>query len=160
MNKIQEWFLSLPITQAARQTAEEFAQQQPTVEKAIQVRLNTLAVLVVNDYLQLMGIPTNLKAGDSWNPIMRMCTDVADLEIIGIGRLECRPLLSFAEKCPIPAEVSSERIGYVVVRIGQSLQESTLLGFTPSATEGIRLAQLQSPEKLLTHLYELKKSQV
>ena len=158
MNSRQEYFLSLPITQAARQTAEQFAQQQPTVEKAEQVRLNTLAVLVVNDYLQLMGIPTKLKAGDSWNPITRLCADVADLEIIGVGRLECRPLLAVAPKCRIPPEVSSERIGYVVVQIGELLQESTLLGFTPTATEEIRLAQLHSPEALLAHLHQLKQS--
>ena len=159
MNSIEEWFLPLPITETARQTAQQFANHQPTVEKAEQVRLNTLAVWVVNDYLQLMGIPTNLKAGDSWNPIVQMCADVADLEIIDVGRLECRPLLAVSPSCPIPPEVRSERIGYVVVQISESLREATVLGFTHRAsTQELPLAQLQAPEALLTHLYELKQS--
>ena len=158
MNSIEDWFLPLPLTEAARQKAEQFAQQQPNIEKAEQVRLNTLAVLVVNDYLQLMGIPTNLTAGDSWNPIVRLCADVADLEIIGVGRLECRPLLAFSPTCSIPPEVlCSDRIGYVVVQLSESLREATVLGFAPRvATEKLPLAQLQAPEALLTHLHQLK----
>ncbi|MGK7917472.1 MAG: DUF1822 family protein [Prochloraceae cyanobacterium] len=161
MNSIEDWFLPLPLTEVARQKAQQFAQQQPTIEKAEQVRLNTLAVLVVNDYLQLMGIPTNLTAGDSWNPIVRLCADVADLEIIGVGRLECRPLLALSPACPIPPEVRSDRIGYVVVQLSESLREATLVGFIPRemvTTEELPLAQLQAPEALLTHLHQLKQS--
>ncbi|NES86616.1 MAG: DUF1822 family protein, partial [Moorea sp. SIO2B7] len=83
MNSIDNCFLHLPITEEARQTAQKFAQEQPNYQKAAQVRLNTLAIWVVNDYLKLMGITTNLTAGDSWNRLLRMCADVADLEIIG-----------------------------------------------------------------------------
>ena len=54
-NEIDEFALPLPITCAARREAQEFANQQPTAQKAEQVRLNTLAVHAVNDYLQLMG---------------------------------------------------------------------------------------------------------
>jgi len=84
--------LTLPITKTARQISEQFAQQQATPEKAEQVRLNTLAVLLVNDYLQMMEIPTDLQASDSWNAAVRFCSDLADLEIIGMGKLECRPM--------------------------------------------------------------------
>ncbi len=157
MNGIEDLFLHLPITEAARQTAQQFAREQPTAEKAEQVRLNTLAVWVVNDYLHLMGIPTNLTAGDSWNPIVRLCADVADLEVTGVGRLECRPLLALSPTCPIPPEVWSDRIGYVVVRLSESLREGTLLGFTPTAAaEELPLAQLQPPEALLTYLSQLR----
>ncbi len=159
MNSIEKGFLTLPLTEAARRTSEQFAKEQPTPQKEEQVRLNTLAVCVVNEYLQLMGIPTNLTAGDSWNPIVRMCADVADLEIIDVGRLECRPLTCFSPTCPIPPEVGSERIGYVVVLLSESLREATLLGFSPrTATEELPLTQLQAPEDLLTHLHQLKES--
>ena len=157
MNRLEKWFLSLPLTKAARQTAEQFAQEQPTPQKAEQVRLNTLAVWVVNDYLQLMGIPTNLTRGDSWNPIVRLCADVADLEVTGIGHLECRPLRTEKLTCSIPPDVWEDRIGYMVVQIDESLREATLLGFTPTVTsDEFPLNQLQPLEALLVHLEELR----
>jgi Protein of unknown function (DUF1822) len=151
-----EFALPLPITQAAQQTADQFAQQFPG-SKAEQIRLNTLAVLVVQDYLKLMEIPTNLSVSDSWNPVLRACADIADLEVSGIGRLECRPVLPSATTCPIPPETWNERVGYVVVQIDEADHEAKLLGFVPTTTEEeLSLSQLRSPEDLLDHLYNLK----
>ncbi|MCX7596039.1 MAG: DUF1822 family protein [Fischerella sp.] len=145
--------LTLPITQAARRTAQQFADRQPTPESAERVRLNTLCVLVVNDYLQMMDIATNLKASDSWNPIVRLCADVADLQLPGIGRLECRPVSLDREICYVPPETWEERIGYVVVQVDESLQEAKLLGFVPSVVdEELPLSQLQPLEALIEHL--------
>jgi hypothetical protein len=169
-NELDNFALPLPITRTAVHVAEQFAKQQPTPEKAEQVRLNTLAVCVVNDYLQLMGIPTDLSAGDSWNPITRLCADVADLEIVGVGRLECRPVrsngataepsnpvqLSAHPTCPIPPEVWEDRIGYVVVDIAEPDQEASILGFVETAAvEALPLSQLHSPEALIDHLDQL-----
>ena len=155
-HELEDFALPLPITQAARTIAQQFATQQPTPHKAEQVLLNTLSVCVVNDYLQMMGIPTNLAASDSWNPIVRLCSDVADLEVPGIGRLECRPLRSTEQICHIPPEVWSDRIGYVMVQIDESLREASLLGFTPSvATLELPINQLRSPEDLIDRLQEL-----
>ncbi|MBD2744958.1 DUF1822 family protein [Coleofasciculus sp. FACHB-1120] len=155
-DELEDLALPLPITQAARTIAQQFATQQPTPHKAEQVLLNTLSVCVVNDYLQMMGIPTNLAASDSWNPIVRLCSDVADLEVRGIGRLECRPLRSTEQICHIPPEVWSDRIGYVMVQIDESMREASVLGFTPSvATSELSIGQLRSPEDLLDRLQEL-----
>ncbi|HEY9620390.1 MAG TPA: DUF1822 family protein [Crinalium sp.] len=152
----EDFALPLPITQQARQMAQQFANQQPTPQKADQVRLNTLAVAVVNDYLRLMGIDTDLSASDSWNPVMRLCADVADLQISEVGRLECRPLHPQGQTCPIPPEVWEDRVGYVVVGLDDALAEATLLGFVPAAaTEELSINQLQSPEALLDHLDRL-----
>ncbi|EKQ70694.1 Protein of unknown function (DUF1822) [Leptolyngbyaceae cyanobacterium JSC-12] len=158
---IYEFALPLPITQGARQIAQGFANQQPTPTKAEQVRLNTLAVLVTQDYMQLMDIPTNLSAGDSWNPVMRTCTDVADLELPGVGRLECRPVKPNEERCQVPAETWEDRIGYVVVQLDESSQAAQILGFVPAATdEELSLSDLRSPEELLEHLDALRSSPV
>ena len=155
-HELEDFALPLPITQAARRIAQQFATQQPTPHKAEQVLLNTLSVCVVNDYLQMMGIPTNLAASDSWNPIVRLCSDVADLEMPGIGRLECRPLRSTEQICHVPPEVWSDRIGYVMVQIDESLREASVLGFTPSvATSELPISQLRSPEDLIDRLQEL-----
>lgn len=159
MNSTENWLLPLPITEAARQTALQFANQQPAPAKAEQVRLNTLAVWVVNDYLQLMGIPTNLTSGDSWNPISRLGADVADLEVIGVGRLECRPMGRQQETCQIPPEVHLDRIGYVFVQIDESLRQAAILGFTKRiVSEPLSLEQLQSPEDLLAHISLLRQT--
>ncbi|MGB7443491.1 MAG: DUF1822 family protein [Coleofasciculaceae cyanobacterium] len=148
---------ALPLTNLARHQAEQFAHQQPTPAKAEQVRLNTLAVYVVNDYLQMMGIPTDLAGGDSWNPITRMCADVADLTLTGVGRIECRPLKANRSTCPIPPEVWSDRIGYVIVEIDESSLEGIVLGFTPTvAREELPLRELRPIEELITHYHQLK----
>ncbi|RCJ36353.1 hypothetical protein A6769_16775 [Nostoc punctiforme NIES-2108] len=159
--QLDDFALTLPISQTARITAQEFANQQPNPEKAEQVRLNTLAVWVVNDYLQMMDIPTNLQASDSWNSIMRLCGDVADLEVPSIGRLECRPVHLHQQICSIPPETWQERVGYLVVQFDESLEEARLLGFIPSvATETVPLAQLQPLEAFIDHIWELRQSPV
>lgn len=155
-----QFALPLPITQATRQMAQEFANQHADANKANQVRLNTLAVLVMHDYLQLMDIPTNLTASDSWNPVLRLCADVADLQVAGLGRLECRPVLPNQTLCPVPPETWTDRIGYVVVELDEAAESAQLLGFVPRATtEELPLSQLRSPEDLLDHLAELRHPQ-
>lgn len=153
--------IQLPIGQTARNIAQQFANQQPTFAKAEQVRLNTLAVSVVNDYLQMMGIPTNLKKSDSWNPILQLCANVADLEIPLIGRLECRNVPLHAQECLIPPETWEERIGYVVVQINESSQEAHILGFIQSVdTELLPLNQLQPIEGLIDCIAHIKASPI
>lgn len=157
---IYEFALTLPITQGARWTAQAFASEQPTPAKAAQVRLNTLAVLVTQNYLQLMDIPTDLAASDSWDPVMRVCLDVADLELPGVGRLECRPVMPDAERYFVPAETWEDRVGYVVVQVDESAQEAQILGFVPTVEdEELPLNNLRSPEDMLDHLNELRQSE-
>jgi len=151
--ELEDSALPLPITLAARRKAQEFASGQPTPQKAEQVRLNTLAVYAVKDYLEMMGIPCDLSIADIWNPIARLCADVADLEVTGIGRLECRPLKLHEQTCYIPPEVWSDRIGYVVVQIDESSLSATVLGFTQTAnTEEVSINQLRPVEDLIDHL--------
>ncbi len=149
----QDLSIALPITQTARRIAQQFAQQQPTPETAEQVRLNTLAVLVINDYLQMLGIFTDLQASYSWNPVGRLGADVADLKVTGVGRLECRQIRVTERTCHIPPEVWSDRIGYVVVQIDESHREGKILGFVPTVTvAAFPISQLQPLEMLLSCL--------
>ncbi|WP_299488231.1 DUF1822 family protein [Acaryochloris sp. IP29b_bin.137] len=151
--------LALPITQVARLTAQKFGQQQTTPDKARQVYFNTLAVWVVKDYLSLMEIPFCLEASDCWNPIIRLCSDVADLMIPDIGRLECRPVLSATSPCVLPPDVWSDRIGYIVILIEDNHRKAQILGFTPTATRGhLPIDQLQPLESLLAHISEFMPS--
>lgn len=158
-NSTANFALPLPITQAARRIASYLASQQSTSPKASQVRLNTIAVCVVNDYLQMLGIPTELSTSNIWKPAVRLTADIADLEIVGIGRLECRPVKKPNQTCYIPAEVWSDRIGYVVIQIDKSLREAALLGFTETAdVEELPLNKLRSIEDLIEHLGQLRQN--
>ncbi|MDB9370955.1 DUF1822 family protein [Nodularia spumigena CS-586/05] len=156
---MKESNISVPviITNKAISTAEKFAREQYTQAKAQQVYLNTLAVYLVDNYLRVMGIETDLPAGDSWNPAVRFAADVADLEITGVGRLECLPVVNQAEKCDLPLEVIDDRIGYVIVSIDLQQKEAYLLGFTEKITTNyVYINQLLSVETLLEHINQLK----
>lgn len=152
-SQTKDFSLSLPITQAAQTIAQQFAIQQPTPQKAKQVYLNTLAICVVNDYLHMLGISTDLPDGDSWNPVVRLCANVADLQVTGVGRLECRPIGADEQTCYIPPEVWQDRIGYVIVQLAEPHLEATVLGFAQTAVcDQLPISQLQPLEDLLYDL--------
>ena len=94
--------IPLWITQSARHQAEVFARQQPSAKKSEQVYRNTLAVCIVNSYLNLLGIQTDLTASDSWNAAIRLASDIADLIVVGRGKLDCRVVAPGAKSCSIP----------------------------------------------------------
>ena len=153
-----DWQLSLPITEEAIAIAQNLARQQPNAHKAEQIKLNTLAVSVVDTYLQMMSIPTNVAASDSRNPFVCLGSDVADLMVTHVGRLECRPVKADAQNCHVPLEVWQDRIGYVAVQLDEALEEATLLGFMSTIdldTEEIPLQQFQPLRTLLRQLHEL-----
>jgi Protein of unknown function (DUF1822) len=145
--------LAMPITTQARAIADRFARQYADPQKAEQVRLNTLAVCVVNDYLQLLAVPTQLDASDSWNPFIQSCSDIADLFIPELGYLECRPLSSPADSCFVPPEVLENRIGYVVVQLNEAEKEGVILGFCRRVTQSqLPLTRLQPIEAMISVL--------
>jgi hypothetical protein len=149
MNNIEDFSISLPITTAARNIAQRFASQQSSSDVAERVRRNTLSVLVMRDYLEMMGIATNLEASDSWHPVVRLCADVADLEIDCFGKLECRSLQAGESTCYMPPEVWEDRIGYTVLRLEEDGRSATILGFVKKvSTEYLALDRLEPIENL------------
>ena len=157
MNNIEDFSISLPITASARNTAKRFASQQSSPDVAERVRRNTLSVLVMRDYLEMMGIATNLEASDSWHPVVRLCADVADLEIDGLGKLECRSLQAGESTCYMPPEVWEDRIGYTVLRLEEDGRSATILGFVKTvSTEDLSLDRLEPIENLCEALQDPK----
>jgi len=160
--------LPLPIPRSHLQTAQKFAKEQPNPKIAQRVYFNTLAVLAVNNYLQLMDVETRLEESDSWNPVVRMCADTADLIVQGLGRLECRSLSKTTSDRKseqplfvIPPEVCSDRIGYLAVEIDEDEKEALLLGFTPTPGTGeIYIQNLRSLDDFLDHLDDLAQPKV
>ncbi|PSO71893.1 MAG: hypothetical protein BRC40_11060, partial [Cyanobacteria bacterium QH_8_48_120] len=53
-------------------------------------------------------------------------------------------VLPDAQVCQIPAEVFSDRMGYVAVQMSQLLKQATLLGCTPTAAAEVPLSQLRT----------------
>ena len=159
LQDIENIAISLPITSKNREIAHNFAAEQATKQKAEQVLYNTLAVLTVQSYLEMLGIATDLLKSDSWNPIMRTCDNVADLNILNLGKLECRPVKNSETSCHIPMEVWDLRLGYVVVEIDRSWKKGALLGFVREvATEELAIADLKPAEALIDRLHDLKRS--
>ncbi|WP_460206267.1 DUF1822 family protein [Scytonema sp. NUACC21] len=158
-NSTQQQIISIPIPAKFRETALEFAQEQPTQQKAKQVYLNTLAVLVVNSYLEMLDIPTQLEASHSWNPYRRLIEDVADLLLLEVGYLECRAIRTGDRFCHVPSEVCDRRIGYIVVEINKTCTEGKIKGFLPNITAvEIDVEQLQPLAELIeySHIVQLR----
>lgn len=155
-NQSESLTFTVPISSEIHSLAEQFRLLHSNPEKAKQVYLNTLAVSAVNFYLRCMGVETNWSASYKYNPVIQTMMDVADLEVIGLGKVECRPVLSDKKVVHIPAEVWSDRIGYVAVQFDRALREATLLGFSKTALSGeIPINQLRSLEEFILQLNEI-----
>lgn len=160
-NPSESLTFTVPISLEAHSVAEKFCKKHGNPQKAKQVYLNILAVSAVKFYLHCMGVETNWSACASWNPVMQTLMDVADLEVIGLGKLECRPVLPDQKVVHIPPEVWSDRIGYVAVQFDSSLREATLLGFTKMALSGeLDVSQLRSLEEFILLLSETEETQL
>ncbi len=161
MLKTETFKLGVPITTRGREYAKKFAAEQTTAAKATRVFLNTLAVYAVHEYLKITEIETVLEASDSWHPVMRQFHDVADLVIVNLGTLECRPVLPEETEIMLPPEVTEERIGYLLVGFNEELTEAELLGFLPmfdpeDAPEKIEIDDLEPLESLFDCLIRLE----
>ena len=84
--------------------------------------------------------------------------DVADLSVKQLGKLECRPVMPEDDICQIPPDVWTDRVGYVIVQISQTLKQATLLGFTQAAAAELPLSQLRSLSELPTYLHQIRQS--
>ena len=145
----------VPISSELHSLAKQFGRKHGNPEKAKQVYFNTLAVSAVKFYLRCMGVETFWQVSSSCTVIQTMM-DVADLEVIGLGKVECRPLLSDEKVVHIPPEVWSDRIGYVAVQFDRSLRVATLLGFSKTAVSGeIPINELRSLEEFILQLSEI-----
>lgn len=141
--------IQIPISSEAYLEAEAAYAQQSSTQRQ-QTYLNILAIHAVQTYLQWLAIPMDWRNCDSYNPTLRCFLNVADLEVLGYGRLECRPVLPGATMLEVPSEVQSDRIGYVAVQFDEDLETATLLGFSPTAAQtAIPLDSLASMDSLL-----------
>jgi hypothetical protein len=163
MNSTQTPHITVPLGGKAHEIAKQFAAFQASPQKGKQVYLNTLAVYAVHSYLKWLQIETNLSQSDSWHPSLQPLSDVADLVLPGIGKLECRPVLPGETLFLVPSQAREDRIGYVAVQFSESLDEVELLGFVRAVNASqelkqIPLANLQPLDVLLDYIPETSTS--
>ncbi len=155
--------IKIPISPEANQLAQSFASEQAKVWKAKQVFRNTLAVLGVYGYLQLLQIDSDLDSSASWQAELRALFDTGDLFVPGYGHLDCRPLDPEETEFSRPDPLEKTCRGYVAVRLLSRIleaemipviEEVELIGFIKASrvadeAERISVAQLESLEVLL-----------
>lgn len=151
----EQKYISISIPAKFRDTALKFAQEQPNQQKAKLVYLNTLAVQVVDSYLKMLDIPTNIEASYSWDSWGRILADTADLLLPEIGHLECRYIRTGDLSCCVPPEVWENRFGYLFVEINKSCTEAKLLGFLPQVnSQEVNLKQLQNLNDFIEYYHQ------
>jgi hypothetical protein len=157
INQVQKPLtFTVNLTPKAHQLAEKFCRCHANFQKSEQVYLNTLAIYSVNHYLQCLGFTTDWKGSNSYDVIIQSFLNIADLEVINSGKLECRVVLADGEFVYIPQEVWTARIGYIIVQIDECLETATLLGFTPKvSTEQLPLSQLRKLEEFPQYLQQV-----
>jgi hypothetical protein len=155
--------MEILIPTAVQLQARSFAVGMPNVDLAEKVYLNTLAVYAVESFLQEAGIDTHWAASDSWQPSLATPIDVADLEVVGVGKIECRPvLLDRAVPVELPLTAVADRLAYVAVGFGAMLDRAQLLGFVyeyPPNTLALSVRQFrkQSVESLPSYLRTIQR---
>lgn len=127
--------------------AHAIAQQQSP-----QLYLKALTVYAVEFYLRCLGIDADPSQSDWRDPWMAKFIDVADLWIEPYGKLECCTVLPDADRLHIAADAWADRIGYLAVQLDPSLKSATLLGFTPTPSTGLSLAELQPLDQFPLYL--------
>ncbi|MBE9108889.1 DUF1822 family protein [Nodosilinea sp. LEGE 07298] len=131
MTAIELVGLPVALDREAHDHAARLAAEQATPAEGRRVYLNTLAVWAVHTYCQWLDIATAVSEGDSWQPGLAALLDGADLSIVGVGRLECRPVWPGERSFTLPPEALDDRIGCVAVQFFDTLDRVELVGFLP-----------------------------
>lgn len=162
MNNTFSPLLRVPLDLEIHSRARHLATQQSTVEKGKRVYLNALAVYAVHCYLKWLQIPTDLTESDCTNPVKAALSNVADLVIPNVGKLECCPVLP-QETVILLLNTRENRIGYVAVQFQETLDSVQLLGFAPTFDEAnpqteLAVSELQPIEALLEQITRLEEA--
>jgi hypothetical protein len=147
----------IDLDRTSHEWAAKFAAAQPSIAKGRKVYLNTLAVCAVRQYLSCVcELDLDLSQSDSWQTEFQAISNIADLVIPNVGKIECLVVLPGATDLQIPAALIGDRIGYVIVKISDDLNSVELLGFIDrSDTESIALDvdRFQPLDDLLDLIY-------
>jgi Protein of unknown function (DUF1822) len=163
LNTLWDLTIPFPVTASFRQQARAYALQYFTQDTHERTYLNTLAVLVADAYFRLLNFQTNLTKAERWNASRRLWSEANELELVGLGNLECRVITAGQQTLILPPETWSDRIGYLFVEIASSEKVATLIGFLPAFDpdtfgEEVAIANLKSMDEMIDYLAQQEAS--
>jgi hypothetical protein len=165
LSVLRDLAISFPVTASFRQQANAYALQYFSPETRKRIYFNTLAILVADAYLRLLCFETNLTTPERWNAAHRLWNEANELELLGLGNLECCVIATGQHSVFLPPETLSNchPIGYLFIEIASSEKEATLIGFLPAvhpevAEEEVAIADLQSMDDFITYLTQQEAS--
>ncbi|MEG4424898.1 MULTISPECIES: DUF1822 family protein [unclassified Microcoleus] len=152
-------WLEFPINQQVYNLALGYASEQANLEVGLKHFYNTMTVWAVNHLIGWMDFETILDKDCDWDVAIESALELADLELPGIGKIQCCRISEGETKICVPA--LNDRIAYIFVELPDSLDKATLLGFISAAdidnningdTVQISVADLQPFECLADYL--------
>jgi hypothetical protein len=151
--------IEIKLTGTCHRWAKLFASKQLDVPRGRQVYLNTLSILAIEEYLQSIGIATDIESSRSWYPTP--LDRSADLQLVDLGSIAAIPQLPAATQILPFTEPSSDCIAYIAVSLNEALDSATILGFLPVAEidrdkAAIDLATLQPIADLPNYLGKIR----
>jgi hypothetical protein len=163
LSVLQELAIPFPIPASFCRQARAYAEQYFVQDVRQRIYDNTLAVLVADAYFRLLGFETNLTQPERWNAPRRLWSEANELELPGLGNLECRSIATGQQTVTLPPESLSDRIGYLFVEIASSEKLAMLLGFLPAFESEppdleVAIADLQSMDDLIDYLAQQESS--
>jgi hypothetical protein len=152
--------MPFPITSAARRQARAYAAQY-FIPDTRAVYLNTLAVLVADNYLRLLNFQTNLAQPERWNAADRLWGAASELELVGLGKIECCAVLAGQTVAFLPPEAWIDRIGYLFIEVAASEKVAKLVGFLPAdpleiLEAEVTIKNLQPIDQMIDYLTDLE----
>ena len=113
-----------------------------------------MALYAADWYLQCLQFQTQHEDRADW--WIQYLSKSAALEIVGIGKFECVPVTGNNATMTISPDLQSDRIGYLFIKLDESLTSAQIVGFTPKYSEIVRLDRLQSTDRLIDYLCDLE----
>ncbi|MBD2138360.1 DUF1822 family protein [Anabaena sp. FACHB-1237] len=163
LNVLQDLAIPFPITASFRHQARAYAAQYFTPNLQHRIYFHTLAVFIADAYFRMLGFETNLNLPERWNAIHRLWSEANELELLGLGNLECCVIKKEQEKIILPSDIVRNNIGYLFIEIADSEKEAVLMGFLPAfdtetANEELQITDLQSMDDLIDYLSQKETS--
>ncbi|MEG3935752.1 MULTISPECIES: DUF1822 family protein [unclassified Microcoleus] len=148
-------WLQFPIDAKVYNLALAYASEQANLENGLKRFYNTMTVWAVNHLIGWMDFETILDKDDDWTVAIESALELADLELPGIGKIQCCRIGEGETKICVP--VQNDRIAYIFVELPDSLDKVKLLGFLSAAdihgdTVQISVADLQPFDRLSDYL--------
>lgn len=159
MNEMNIFHPKVPIGRQAHSYAQKLASSWANFRYESTYR-SRLAVYSFHEYLEMIGIRTNLEQEDHFNPSLERLFDIASVTVSNVGRIECflvspdETTIDFSLKL-----IDDDLIACVAVRLDKDLNWLEILGVFPASSEIINgeleqlpVSALKPPDVLIDYL--------